>query len=86
MSDASALARSLIVWLVPFAAVIAAIGIETDWGRSFNRDAPAPSVTPPSTGSTAAPKRGAKRWIACCSTRHADRRRPRRKPPDPPPR
>ena len=27
--------------------VIAAIGIETDWGRSFNRDAPAPSVTPP---------------------------------------
>jgi len=47
MSDASALARSLIVWLVPFAAVIAAIGIETDWGRSFNRDAPAPSVTPP---------------------------------------
>ena len=47
MSDASALARSLIVWLVPFAAVITAIGIETDWGRSFNRDAPAPSVTPP---------------------------------------
>lgn len=47
MSDASALARSLIVWLVPFAVVIAAIGIETDWGRSFNRDAPAPSVTPP---------------------------------------
>ena len=40
MSDASALARSLIVWLVPFAIVIAAIGIETDWGRSFNRDAP----------------------------------------------
>ena len=40
MSDASALARSLIVWLVPFAIVIAAIGVETDWGRSFNRDAP----------------------------------------------
>ena len=40
MRDASALARSLIVWLVPFALAIAAIGIETDWGRSFNRDAP----------------------------------------------
>jgi hypothetical protein len=47
MSDASALARSFIVWLVPFALVIAAIGIETDWGRSFNRDAPAPVATSP---------------------------------------
>ena len=96
MSDASALARSLIVWLVPFAVVIAAIGIETDWGRSFNRDAPAPSVTPPQPVAVAllpeySDRRrhrsaSAKRWIACCSTRHAGRRRPRRRPPDPPPR
>jgi len=47
MNDASALARTLIVWIVPFAIAVAAIGIETDWGRSLNRDTPAPTAVTP---------------------------------------
>jgi hypothetical protein len=47
MNDANALARTLIVWIVPFAIAVAAIGIETDWGRSLNRDTPAPTAVTP---------------------------------------
>ena len=47
MSDPTALARSLLVWLVPFAIVVAALGFETDWGRCGKRDAPAAPATPP---------------------------------------
>ena len=47
MNDASALARTLVVWIVPFAIAVAAIGIETDWGRSLNRHTPAPAAAPP---------------------------------------
>jgi hypothetical protein len=47
MRDASALVRSLALWIVPFVLAIAAIGIETDWGRSLTRDAPVPAAAPP---------------------------------------
>ena len=47
MSDPTALARSLLVWLVPFAIVVAALGFETDWGRAVSQDAPAAPATPP---------------------------------------
>ena len=60
MSDPTALARSLLVWLVPFAIVVAALGFETDWGRAVSQDAPAPPAMPhaspgdPRSGATAA--------------------------------
>jgi len=47
MRDASALARSLAIWIVPFVLAIAAIGIETDWGRSLARDTPVPAAATP---------------------------------------
>ena len=46
MNDSSALARTLIMWLVPFAVVAAALGFETNWGRTVVRDAPAPAAPP----------------------------------------
>ena len=46
MAEASALARRLVWWLVPFAIVVAALGLETDWGRSLSRAEPAPSAAP----------------------------------------
>ena len=47
MSEATTLARGLMVWAVPFAIVAAALGFETDWGRSVSHDAPAPFAAPP---------------------------------------
>ncbi|MEO8536806.1 MAG: hypothetical protein ABI533_04715 [Betaproteobacteria bacterium] len=47
MSDATATARGLLVWAIPFAAVAAAIGIETDWGRALTHEAPHPAVGAP---------------------------------------
>jgi hypothetical protein len=47
MRDATTLARSLAIWVVPFVLAIAAIGIETDWGRSLDRDTPMPAAAPP---------------------------------------
>jgi hypothetical protein len=45
MREATALARGLMVWLVPFAIVVAALGIETDWGRSVSHEAPGPAAS-----------------------------------------
>jgi hypothetical protein len=47
MRDATTLARGLAIWVVPFVIALAAIGVETDWGRSLNRDAPLPAAAPP---------------------------------------
>ena len=47
MNDANAFARTLIVWTVPFAIVLTAIGVETDWGRSLSRDTPTPGAAAP---------------------------------------
>ena len=47
MGEATALARGATIWLVPFAIVVAALGFETDWGRSVSRDVPAPAAAPP---------------------------------------
>ena len=47
MRDATTLARGLAIWVVPFVIAVAAIGIETDWGRSLNRDTPVPAAAPP---------------------------------------
>jgi len=47
MRDPTTLARGLAIWVVPFVIAVAAIGIETDWGRSLNRDTPMPAAAPP---------------------------------------
>jgi len=47
MRDPTAFARGLAIWMVPFAIAIAAIGIETDWGRSLNRSIPGSTAAPP---------------------------------------
>src|SRR3954462_8586001 len=47
MRDATTMARGLAVWIIPFVIAITAIGIETDWGRSLNRDTPIPAAAPP---------------------------------------
>ncbi len=47
MRDATAFVRTLAIWFVPFAIAIAAIGIETDWGRSLSRNAPASATATP---------------------------------------
>src|SRR5690348_16902760 len=44
MREASAFARGLLMWLVPFAIVVAALGVETDWGRGVDGDAPRPAA------------------------------------------
>jgi len=36
MREASALARGVLIWLVPFAIVAAVLGFETDWGRDVD--------------------------------------------------
>lgn len=46
MAEASALARRLVWWLVPFAIVVAALGFETDWGRSLTPVEPVRSAAP----------------------------------------
>jgi hypothetical protein len=47
MNDRTAVARSALAWVVPFALVVAALGYETHWGRSVTRDAPVPAATAP---------------------------------------
>src|SRR3954447_21714725 len=47
MRDATTMARSLAIWVIPFVIAVAAIGVETDWGRSLNRDTPVPAAAPP---------------------------------------
>jgi hypothetical protein len=47
MNETTALARNLLAWLVPFAIVVAALGFETDWGRSVGFEAPAGGAAPP---------------------------------------
>ena len=47
MSDANAFARRLLIWLVPFAVVVTALGFETDWGRSVGSDSVAPVAAQP---------------------------------------
>src|SRR3954463_16142070 len=39
MHEASALARSVLMWLIPFAIVAAVLGVETDWGRDVDGEA-----------------------------------------------
>jgi hypothetical protein len=46
VAEASALARRLVWWLVPFAIVVAALGFETDWGRSLTPVEPVRSAAP----------------------------------------
>jgi len=47
MRDATTLARGLAIWVVPFVIALAAIGVETDWGRSLSRDTPMSAAAPP---------------------------------------
>ena len=46
MREANALARTVLMWLVPFAVVAAVLGFETDWGRRVD-GAATPTTTPP---------------------------------------
>lgn len=45
MNDASTMLRSLLLWGLPIALVVVALGYETDWGQSVMHEAP-----PPATG------------------------------------
>lgn len=47
MNDGTALMRSLVLWGIAFAIVLAALAYETDWGRDIDRDAAAPRPAPP---------------------------------------
>ena len=47
MREASAFARGVLIWLVPFAIVAAILGFETDWGRGADRNAAALSTAKP---------------------------------------
>ncbi|HET6801969.1 MAG TPA: hypothetical protein VFI50_04925, partial [Casimicrobiaceae bacterium] len=44
MRDATALSRGLLIWLVPFAIVVMALGYETDWGRAVAPETPRPAA------------------------------------------
>jgi hypothetical protein len=44
MRDATALFRGLLIWLVPFAIVVVALGYETDWGRAVAPETPRPAA------------------------------------------
>ena len=46
MAEASAVARRLVWWLIPFAIVVAALGFETDWGRSLSQIEPVRATAP----------------------------------------
>ena len=46
MAEASAVARRLVWWLIPFAIVAAALGFETDWGRSLSQIEPVRTRAP----------------------------------------
>jgi hypothetical protein len=47
MKQATALTRNLLVWIVPFAIVLAVLGFETDWGRAVSRDMPGVQAVAP---------------------------------------
>ena len=47
MNDASPLLRNLLLWGIPFAIVVGALGYETDWGRAITREMPAAAVSSP---------------------------------------
>src|SRR5436190_14948938 len=47
MRDATTLARGLALWVIPFVIAVAAIAIETDWGRSLNQVMAVPAAPPP---------------------------------------
>ncbi len=49
MREANGLARTVLMWLVPFAVVVAVLGFETDWGRRVD------GVATPATASSAQP-------------------------------
>ena len=40
MNDGAALIRYVLMWGVPFAIVVAALGYETDWGHDVDHEAP----------------------------------------------
>jgi len=46
VAEASAVARRLVWWLIPFAIVAAALGFETDWGRSLRQIEPVRTRAP----------------------------------------
>jgi len=46
VAEASAVARRLVWWLIPFAIVVAALGFETDWGRSLSPIEPVRAIAP----------------------------------------
>jgi hypothetical protein len=49
MNEASARLRNLLLWVIPFVVVVAALGYETDWGRDVAHDVapPPPEGLPP---------------------------------------
>jgi hypothetical protein len=47
MND-KAMLRAVLVWGIPFAVVVAALGYETDWGRDVTPDRPTPAKAGPS--------------------------------------
>ena len=53
MRDATALARGLLIWFVPFALVVVALGYETDWGRSVTPEPPRTAAPGPQPVSVA---------------------------------
>jgi hypothetical protein len=46
VAEASTVARRLVWWLIPFAIVAAALGFETDWGRSLRQIEPVRTRAP----------------------------------------
>ena len=52
MND-KAMLRAVLVWGIPFAVVVAALGYETDWGRDVTPDGPAPAKAGPSPAGVA---------------------------------
>jgi hypothetical protein len=47
MNDGAALVRTVLLWGIPFAVVVAALGYETDWGRDVDRETQSPTATAP---------------------------------------
>jgi hypothetical protein len=52
MND-KAMLRAVLVWGIPFAVVVAALGYESDWGRDVTPDGPAPAKAGPSPAGVA---------------------------------
>jgi hypothetical protein len=47
MNDGAALMRNVLIWGIPFAIVIAALGYETDWGRDVDPESQSPVAVAP---------------------------------------